>query len=174
MRYLLSFAVLLVVVKLATAAEPFDIPIGPTPEYGRAEAKTDGELEIATVVSKPVWETRTTEVPYTVTKVIDGQSVTETRVKTVTTQVCRWVSEARMRRVAAKDCQVCRAGKKLSKTEYIELLQRATPVVISKGPLQKFYRDFFKESVVVTEMAEANETALPPETDLDTTPPSVR
>lgn len=110
------------------------------------------------------------EVPYSVTKVVNGQTVVENRVKTVTTQVCRWVSEMRMRRVPAGDCEVRHDGKRLSKAEGAELLRKATPVVISKGPLPKFYHEFLKESVIVIEMAEKDEIVAPEIPDI--TPPA--
>jgi len=130
------------------------LPIGPAPEFGLAQIVEDGKIEITTVVSRPVWETRTREVPYVVKREVGGQTIEEERVKTVTYQVCKWVSEMRVSRRDAKGFRVFKDGTQLDAGAQAELLKKSAPVVLVSVPgfeqkLPAFYFQFFKAGTLV-------------------------
>jgi hypothetical protein len=149
-----------------------------TPQLGLGAIGEHGNLEIATVVTKPVWETKSRVEPYTATREFDGHQVPETRVRIVTYQVCHYVGETRLTRVNAGEFWVYRDSELLDTNAAAELLSHSTPIVFGYGKPQEqldpFYLRFFKPGTVIVEIkAELPTVPVPvPTTSAPPVPPA--
>ena len=142
---------------------PADAP----PDFGSAAVRDNGEMELTYQVFKPVYETRTKQVPYQMAKTVNGQTVYETHVKTVTYTATTYVCEQRVRPLPAAEFQVTRDDKRLDKDAAADALKQRIPVVIHKTKrlgqeLDAFYRQFLKPGVLVVSIQQNEPAPLSP------------
>jgi hypothetical protein len=153
MRRAMLVTLLLSCAAVASAAEP-GLPIGPLPQFGLAQIGDGGRLEIGHCVSKPVYETRQKEVEEVIKQEVNGQTVEQTVVRVVPYQVCKWVSDMRVKAFEPKDYRAARDGAELDAAAAAKLLAKSTPVVFVmvsdfKEKLDPFYVQFLKAGTIV-------------------------
>jgi hypothetical protein len=150
LSYVLIFNSILSATELTTPKYPTQ----PSPQLGLAKIDSESVLIITTISCREVEETVTQQVPYTVTRKINGQEVHETRVRTVVQKISRPVYETFSENFEEGNYWVSRDGKRLDSKTSTEILSKNTPVVIVKTArlpksLDPFYQEFFKAGTLI-------------------------
>ncbi|MGD0898998.1 MAG: hypothetical protein ABR915_14255, partial [Thermoguttaceae bacterium] len=164
-RWNLAVGAVLLAAATSYGAEP-RLPHQPPPRMAVATIDAQGSLEIAHVVFKPVWETKTKQAVYTVVRVIDGREVPEQRVHTFTYQESHDVPETRVTKIPPGAFWVHRDGELLDAAAAAEALSHSIPIVLNRGnpreQLEPFYLQFFKPGTVIVGIKPEPPTMVPP------------